>query len=101
MEGRLTHFQEYWRNNVKDKWALEIVQQGYTLEFERDPPPPSCIRETHCRGLESNALLREEKDFLLAKNAIELVPQENKHRRFYSQLFLVKKKAVLSNQYST
>ena len=35
------------------QWALEIVQQGYALEFERDPTPPSGIRETHSHGPES------------------------------------------------
>ena len=88
----MTHFQEYWRENVQDKWALVIVQKGYAIESERDPPTASGIRETHYCGPESDTLLRDKIDLLLKKNAIEIVPQEDKHFWFYSQLFLVPKR---------
>ena len=42
-------------------------------------------------------LLQEKIDSLLAKNAIEFVPQEDKHCGFYSQLFLVPKRTDLSS----
>lgn len=90
--GRLPHFQDYWSKNVKDIWALEIIQKGYALEFQQEPPPPSGIRWTPSMAPSKDALMLEEIHSLQAKNAIEVVPQANAQAGFYSMLFLVPKK---------
>ena len=35
--GRLTHFLKDWEQITQDKWVLEIVKQGYKLEFKTIP----------------------------------------------------------------
>ena len=89
--GRLSHFAHFWEQNVQDTWALEVVRQGYALEFEGPPPTFQGVRVTRANG-DRARFLREEIQSLLLKNAIERVPPGEVEEGFYSTFFLTPKK---------
>lgn len=88
--GRLTHFLTEWKSVTSDKWVLELIQDGYKLEFIQKPP---------FRGIKATVVpisqrdsIAKEIESLLSKNAIERVQKTNAMKGFYSTLFLVPKK---------
>ena len=89
--GRLTHFAHFWEQHVQDSWALEVVREGYALEFEGPPPTFRGVRATRAMG-DRARFLREEIQSLLLKNAIERVPPGEVKEGFYSTFFLTSKK---------
>ena len=89
--GRLSHFYDFWQQNVSDAWALEVVREGYAIEFISDPPPFQGVRTTIASGDRAIAL-RSEIDQLILKKAIEIVPQSQAQEGFYSTFFVVPKK---------
>ena len=89
--GRLSHFVHFWEQNVQDTWALEVVREGYALEFEGPPPTFQGVRVTRAKG-DRARFLREEIQSLLLKAAIERVPPGEVEEGFYSTFFLTSKK---------
>ena len=68
--GLLTHFLTEWESITSDKWVLDLIGEGYKLEF---------IRKPSFRGKKDTVipsyqtiLLEKEKENLLSKNAIEI-----------------------------
>jgi hypothetical protein len=89
--GRIQKFKQNWINLVSDQWVLNIVSQGYKIEFVQIPQFAG-VRETPLnKGPHQEALL-EEVQQLLVKNAIEPVPKNQEREGFYSTFFLVPKK---------
>ena len=69
---------------------LEIVKQGYKLEFKTIPVFNGIIQSVVHKNHMS--LVKAELDDLLQKKAIETVTQNQILKGFYSALFLVQKK---------
>ena len=36
--GRLVHFLSKWEQITQDQWVLDIIRDGYKLEFQKIPP---------------------------------------------------------------
>ena len=90
LAGRLSLFHPYWKQITQDQWVLDVVRQGYRLDFAV-PPPPTRVRVTQLGGERQSALLDEVEE-LLGKCAIELVPPGQEKDGFYSTYFTVPKK---------
>lgn len=88
--GRLSKFLKEWEKITTDKWVLEVIREGYKLEFLEKPPflgvKPTRVPE------KNQKLIKAEIDSLLEKNAIEIVQSSEIQTGFYSTLFLVPKK---------
>ena len=87
--GRLSLFSKDWHKWCQDKWALEIVSQGYLIPFLKIPPFKG-VKHTPLSGQYAGVLL-EEVDSLLSKGAIECVTHQFREG-FFSTYFLVPKK---------
>ena len=88
--GRLTHFLAEWRSVTSDKWVLEIIEKGLTIDLESAPP---------FRGLVATrppahavSFMAEEVQALLQKKVIVPVPSSQARDGYYSTYFLVPKK---------
>jgi hypothetical protein len=88
--GRLSHFFAEWQKITNDQWVLDIIQNGYKLEFIKKPPFLG-IKHTKVNSRVSD-LIGIEIQELLKKNAIETVHPTMIRTGFYSTLFLVTKK---------
>ena len=75
---------------IGDNWALEVVTQGYALEF-LNLPAFSGVRETGVFGQKGDILPQEVED-LLEKDAIAPVPPHQESLGFYCTFFVVPKK---------
>ena len=85
--GRLGHLWQNWKKITNDNWVLQIVKEGYKLEFI-EKIPHTGIRKTNVSEKELTTLLIEV-DQLFGKNAIENVPVKERLEGFYSIFFLV------------
>lgn len=47
--GRLTHFQSKWEDITHHPWPLQIIKEGYRLQFTRTPIPWHLPRQTRTR----------------------------------------------------
>ncbi|XP_078544267.1 uncharacterized protein LOC144829009 [Lissotriton helveticus] len=85
--GRVTKYLQNWSRITSDRWVLNIIRKGHTLEFTQVPPPKplAAIPSKHQR------LLRLEVQQMLRKGAIEPVPSNQRGQGFYSRFFLVRK----------
>lgn len=72
-------------------WVINTIKRGYTLQFARRPPRFGGVIMTEVSE-QSAPLLRAEISSLLAKQAVEIVPEERRNSGFYSRYFLVPKK---------
>ena len=91
--GRLQKFAYQLENITTDIWVTQTLSQGYKIEFISQPPQFQGIRETSLPSkLSAKSVLLEEVQDLLRKRAIELVPESDKEKGFYSRFFLVPKK---------
>lgn len=88
--GRLSHFLPKWKEITTDFWVLDVIENGYKLEFVKKPPFLG-IKETRVPSHQKD-LIGKEIEALLEKNAIEIVPEHQIQSGFYSTLFLVPKK---------
>lgn len=88
--GRLGHFWQNWEKITNGNWVLQIVKEGYKLEFI-EKIPHTGIRQTNVSAKELKTLLIEV-DQLFGKSAIENVPVKERLEDFYSTFFLVPKK---------
>jgi hypothetical protein len=82
-------FYPFWKMNVTDKWAKQIVKDGYYIPFHLTPPWSLEVKRT-ILPKHQHSLLLEEIQQMLQKNAIERV--DPKTPGFYSTFFLVPKK---------
>ena len=91
--GRLSQFLPAWESLTSDQWILEIVREGYKLPFVTPPRLSLEPLETHVpRDRSQEALLREEIQALLDKQAIEEIDVRTDPLGFYSHYFLASKK---------
>ena len=88
--GRLTHFVEKWKSITTDQWLIDLVAEGYKLEFNKIPKFQG-VKETHVTSTNLELISLEVKE-LLAIGCIEHVPVNQIMDGFYSTFFLVKKK---------
>lgn len=88
--GRLKFFREIWNQITQDEWVLSVIKEGYKLEFLQKPMFMG-VKKTSIATAQIDVLLKEVEE-LLSKNAIEIVPQQEKLSGFYSTFFLVPKK---------
>jgi ribonuclease HI len=87
--GRLQMFQMFWVQNITDKWAKQVVSQGYYIPFLARPNLTCQVIRT-ILPQSQHAVLLEEIQQMLVKNAIEEVNPQTPG--FYSTFFLVPKK---------
>lgn len=88
--GRLFYFLKEWQKITDDQWVLNVIKEGYKLEF-KSKPQLTGVRKT-CAPAKSLAILNSEIKDLKEKNAVEIVPQREIPNGFYSTFFLVPKK---------
>ncbi|XP_045202612.2 uncharacterized protein LOC123556081 [Mercenaria mercenaria] len=89
--GRLKHFLPKWQEVTKDQWAIDVIKNGYKLEFIEIPP---FMGIKHSKtNLKNPDLIGIEIQELIAKNAIEKVPSNLTKTGFHSTLFIVAKKS--------
>nr|XP_014353641.1 PREDICTED: uncharacterized protein LOC102358470 [Latimeria chalumnae] len=74
--GHLSAFFLAWEAITSDRWVLELIEKGYSIQFEGDPPgtffngyPVSVRTSDHLEALES------ELSSVLASRAVEPVPE--------------------------
>ncbi|XP_041445392.1 uncharacterized protein LOC121402804 [Xenopus laevis] len=89
--ARLALFKEVWAENIRDRWVLEIIREGYHLEFSRIPRYDVYRVSLVPKVQGAKEIVQEYMDQLLETGAVEPVPREQRRRGFYSKLFLVKK----------
>jgi hypothetical protein len=87
--GRLSRFVDVWESLTTDKAVLQTIRGGFRLEFEVIPRFQGIVAQS---SENSSALLGEEVDGLLSKNAVEVVQEDQVLDGFYSTYFLVAKK---------
>ncbi|KAL0195429.1 hypothetical protein M9458_009001, partial [Cirrhinus mrigala] len=72
-------------------WVLRTVERGYRIQFGAPPPPFNRVFTTVVspgQGL----VMEQEVETLLRKEAIEVVPPQDRESGFYSRYFIVLKK---------
>ena len=82
---------EAWKAITQEKWILQLVQEGLSLQFAKIPTE-SGTRETKFVDTQKTICILEEVENLLEKNAIERVPKLQEGLGFYSTFFIVPKK---------
>ena len=78
---------------VIPRWIMNILYQGYRLQFQHFPPPFLGVLETTLASEELMCALTGEVEVLLQKDAIELVPPHLVMEGHYSRYFLVEERA--------
>lgn len=86
------HYWEWQRSCTLSSWLSRTLEKGYAIQFYRTPPPFSGVVETVMKTPEKVAALVKEITELLAKEAVTVVPQEQRNSGLYSPYFLVPKK---------
>ena len=76
---------------TKDKWILQVVQEGLRLQF-KEIPKGTGTKETNLASSPMNLYILEEVHILLEKNVVEVVPKGQESQGFYSTFFVVQKK---------
>ena len=89
--GRLKRFLGIWKPWCQDQWAIDVLQQGYRIEFAEKPKFQGVRITPVPRNSAKRRTLLQEVDELLAKSAIHEVT-ENFQEGFYSTIFLAPKK---------
>ncbi|KAL0169063.1 hypothetical protein M9458_037285, partial [Cirrhinus mrigala] len=70
-------------------WVLRTVEKGYSIQLGA-PPPPFDKGLSHS-GPKQALVMEQEVETLLRKEAIEVVPSQDRESRFYSRYFIVPK----------
>ncbi len=73
------------------RWLLNVIEQGYTLQFRRRPPRFNGVVQSLTSPRNAQAL-RQEIGCLLEKGAVERVPPHELESGFYSRYFVVPKR---------
>jgi len=90
--GRLKYFADQWTMIQADHWVIDVVTNGYALEFTDVPPRSEVVRVTPLpRDADLRKLLLDEVQALIQKNAVQLIhpPYEI---GFWATFFLAPKK---------
>ncbi|KAI2655602.1 Transposon Ty3-G Gag-Pol polyprotein [Labeo rohita] len=72
-------------------WVLRTVERGYRIQFGALPPPFNGVFPTVVSP-EQDLVMEQEVETLLRKEAIEVVPPQDRESGFYSRYFVVPKK---------
>ena len=80
-----------WQAVGADSWTVSVLRDGYRLQFESPPPltRTPILFPAYRPGSPQSLALRQEIEKMLAKGALEIVPDPGPG--FYSRLFLVEK----------
>ena len=80
-----------WQAVGADLWTVSVLRDGYRLPFESPPPltRTPILFQAYRPGSPQSLVLRQEIEKMLAKGALEIVPDPGPG--FYSRLFLVEK----------
>ena len=80
-----------WQAVGADSWTVSVLRDGYRLPFESPPPltQTPILFPAYRPGSPQSLALRQEIEKMLAKGALEIVPDPGPG--FYSRLFLVEK----------
>ena len=80
-----------WQAVGADSWTVSVLRDGYRLPFESPPPltRTPILFPAYRPGSHQSLALRQEIEKMLAKGALEIVPDPGPG--FYSRLFLVEK----------
>ena len=80
-----------WQAVGADSWTVSVLQDGYRLPFESPPllTQTPILFPAYRPGSPQSLALRQEIEKMLAKGALEIVPDRGPG--FYSRLFLVEK----------
>lgn len=89
--GRLKFFREVWQNKIRDQWVIQVVTQGLLIEFTQRPPRRFFISRLPKQHLNREKFLTVIQG-LAAAGTIQPVPDSDKGRGYYSNLFMVPKK---------
>ena len=73
------------------QWVLHTVEKGYRIQFGSAPPMFNGVTPTIV-GPEQGLVMEQEVKALLEKEAIEVVPPQDRESGFYSRYFIVPKK---------
>ena len=90
--GRLRHFHRFWSQKTTDSWALEVIEKGYSLPFTSSPPLSGPVETPRPRDPWKLALLEQEVQSLMSKDAVEIVTNGSASEGYYSHYFLAPKK---------
>jgi len=91
--GRTANHYRNWEAITSDKWVLQAVG-GYQLEFVNIPTKKQAPMT--CASKKLSELISQEIEAMIQKNAVEEVDPGSSEEGFYSRLFLVPKKASIS-----
>ncbi|CAJ0931053.1 unnamed protein product [Ranitomeya imitator] len=89
--GRLLLFQQAWLSVVHDEWVRDLVSSGYKIEFSSPPPTRFFPSRLPSSAAQSRALLCAIHT-LRQSGVIVPVPEHERFKGFYSNLFVVPKK---------
>ncbi|CAJ0958249.1 unnamed protein product [Ranitomeya imitator] len=89
--GRLLLFQQAWLSVVHDEWVRDLVSSGYKIEFSSPPPTRFFPSRLPSSAAQSRALLCAIHS-LRQSGVIVPVPEHERFKGFYSNLFVVPKK---------
>ena len=80
-----------WQAVGADSWTVSVLRDGYRLPFESPPPltRTPILFPAYRPGSPQSLALRQEIEKMLAKGALEIIPDPGPG--FYSRLFLVEK----------
>ena len=89
--GCLSAHWRRWQAVGADSWTVSVLRDGYRLPFESPPPltRTPILFPAYRPGSPQSLALRQEIEKMLAKGALEIVPDPGPG--FYSRLFLVEK----------
>ena len=87
--ARLPFFLDQWRQVTTNKWVLRVVEEGYKLQFDPDPPPPRPFIPTSYSPSSSHIIRSLLIDYV-DKGAIMVV--DIRPDQFVSRIFEVPKK---------
>ena len=74
-----------WTNITSDKWVLDIVRNGYTIEF-LSQPPITCRKKQIQFNAHESCIINNEIDKLLHKGVIRQIPVSEV--KFVSSIFV-------------
>ena len=87
--ARLPFFIHQWRQVTSNKWILNVVENGYKLQFDPDPPPPRpFVRTSYSPS--SSSIIRTLLIDYMDKGAIMVV--DIRPDQYVSRIFEVPKK---------
>lgn len=88
--GRLSHFLLQWLSTTQDEWALEIVSEGYCIEF-RDTPWPRFLSSPLSTRPQKQRIMLQAVQHLRQIEAVEKVSKSEQRLGVYSIFFTVPK----------